>query len=103
MRSRPSVPELRVYVSKETFESFALLSLERTQLPSFANGVFGSYGCLFEFLGCHITLRLGCERPRTSAISADCRHQFLDDRLNAVCRIGRDTIGKRYRMFANVC
>src|ERR1700733_11041528 len=48
-----TVPELRVYVLKKIFESFALLSLERTQVPNFANCVFGSYDCIVEFVLCH--------------------------------------------------
>jgi hypothetical protein len=35
-----------------------LLSLERTQVPSFASGVFGSYDYLVEFVSCHPALSL---------------------------------------------
>jgi len=51
-----TVAELRGYDLKKTNESLALLSLERTQVPSFANRVFGSYDCLVEFVLCHAAL-----------------------------------------------
>jgi hypothetical protein len=51
-----TVPALRVYVLKKIFESVALLSLERTQVPNFATRVFGSYDCLVEFVLCHAAL-----------------------------------------------
>jgi hypothetical protein len=64
-----TVRELRVYVLKEIFESFALLSLERTQVPNFVNSVFGSYDCRVRFVLCHGALCFIREWP----FSCPCR------------------------------
>src|SRR5580692_3029961 len=73
---KSTVPELRVHVLKKTSESFALLSLERTQVPSFANGVFGSYDRLVEFVLCHAALCFMPCAPLCRALSHSCRLCF---------------------------
>src|ERR1700722_5915556 len=74
-----NVPELRVYALKKIFESFALLSLERTQVPNFANCVFSSYDYLVEFVLCHAALCFISEWPYSClcrALSHSCPFCF---------------------------